>query len=212
MGKIEIIIWDFDGVILFSEEIRQKGFRILFQDYSSEQVDQLMDFHRKNGGLSRYVKIRYFYEVILKISVDDHEVSRLASKFSDIMRKELVNPDLLNEEWLSLMKEIKEGVTHYIASGSDQQELRFLCDRLEIDSYFEGIFGSPKPKIGIVRDILKSNKIAIDQILLIGDSYNDYEAASENKIDFIGYNNDSLNSQGKDYLHSLQDLIRYLNY
>ena len=63
---IENILWDFDGVILDSMKIRDWGFKEIFKSFKKRDIDKLIDYHNLNGGLSRYVKIRYFYEEILK--------------------------------------------------------------------------------------------------------------------------------------------------
>ena len=62
---VKNILWDFDGVILNSIHVRDKGFIEIFKDFDNEKVDLLLQYHKKNGGLSRYVKIRYFFEKIL---------------------------------------------------------------------------------------------------------------------------------------------------
>ena len=66
ISNYNVILWDFDGVLIDSMEIRELGFRKLFQDFSIEEVEELIKFHKENGGLSRYVKIKYFYEEILQ--------------------------------------------------------------------------------------------------------------------------------------------------
>ena len=58
---IKNIFWDFDGVIIDSMPIREFGFRRIFKDFNKEKVELLTDFHRENGGLSRFFKIRYFF-------------------------------------------------------------------------------------------------------------------------------------------------------
>ena len=61
----EAILFDFDGVLVDSMHIRDLGYREIFKDFSLDLVNQLIKYHRINGGLSRYVKIRYFYEKLL---------------------------------------------------------------------------------------------------------------------------------------------------
>ena len=61
---IRVIFWDFDGVILNSNKVRDKGFETVLSGFPKEEVDKLLKFHRQNGGLSRYVKFRYFFEEI----------------------------------------------------------------------------------------------------------------------------------------------------
>ena len=58
---IKNILFDFDGVIIDSMPIREAGFRLIFQDFDKYLVDKLIDYHNQNGGLSRYVKIDFFF-------------------------------------------------------------------------------------------------------------------------------------------------------
>ena len=62
---IKNILFDFDGVILDSMPIREYGFRKIFENYDVALVEKLLVYHNQNGGLSRYVKIRYFFEKLL---------------------------------------------------------------------------------------------------------------------------------------------------
>ena len=59
------ILFDFDGVIVDSMHIRDFGYREIVKEFSPDLVDRLVQYHRSNAGLSRYVKIRYFYENLL---------------------------------------------------------------------------------------------------------------------------------------------------
>ncbi|WP_181368983.1 HAD family hydrolase [Flavobacterium pallidum] len=192
MNNIKEIIWDFDGVILLSDAVREYGFRKIFETHPEDQVEQLVQFHLKNGGLSRYVKIRYFYEKILNQSITEEEVNRLADNFSVIMKDALVNVNLLNPEWIELMKEIGGAYVHSIASGSDGKELNYLCQTLGIAKHFKIISGSPTPKKQLVADIISSSDFSPAEIVLIGDAVNDLEAAEFNQIKFIGYHHHSL--------------------
>lgn len=190
--KIATILWDFDGVILDSMGVRDWGFREIFKMFSQEQVDKLITYHRANGGFSRYVKIRYFYEEILGESITEEEVMRYANQFSVLMKSQLTNPDNLILDAVSF---IKSKYTHYnfhIVSGSDQEELRFLCKELGLSDYFISIHGSPTPKKQLVSNLMKTHNYNAVNTCLIGDSINDYEAAEVNNIMFYGYNNEAL--------------------
>ena len=77
----------------------------------------------------------------------------------------------------------------HIVSGSDGNELRFLCKKLGLTSYFKTIDGSPIPKKELVNNILKTFSYEIKDTILIGDSINDYYAAKHNQIRFMAYNN-----------------------
>lgn len=200
----KIIFWDFDGVLMDSMPVRNQGFEIVLKDFPKKQVEELMKFHLKNGGLSRYVKFRFFFENIRKEVISENEINKWAKKFSAVMRKELVAPELLIEDTLSFVKDNFQNHEMHIVSGSDQEELRFLCNKMNIDIFFKSINGSPTPKIELVKNLLKNEKYHNQDCILIGDSLNDYDAAFKNEIDFIGYNNIALKQLNAEYLESFR--------
>lgn len=202
-GK-KYIFWDFDGVVIDSEEIRNEGFLKVLREYPQEQIDELLKYHKENGGLSRYVKFRYFFETIRKESITEKEVYKLSREFSIIMREKLANKTLLINETVKFIRTYKKSYTMFIVSGSDKNELNELCGKLDISQYFSKIEGSPTPKVDLVHDILIENNIKPKDCLLIGDSINDYDAANANNIDFYGYNNPSLMSVGNSYISSFE--------
>lgn len=186
----KIILWDFDGVLMDSNAVRELGFKTVLAEFPTEKVDQLIQFHRKNGGLSRYVKFRYFYEEICNLEIDDEKINLLANAFSKIMKELLINEKLLITDSMNFVKKMHhQGVKMHIVSGSDHNELNFLCKELQIDHYFLSIDGSPTKKNKLVKDLLSNFNYDSKNVVLIGDSINDYDAAKANGIDFIGYNN-----------------------
>lgn len=184
----EFIIWDFDGVIIDSDEIRENGFRRALAKFDKSQVDQLIKYHRENGGLSRYHKFEYFFN---KIGLDENLIQENTKEalfvFGELMKNSLCDTSLLIKENLERLKVLSLKSKMFIASGSDNSELNQLCQCLNIDSFFKGIYGSPTPKTQIVESLLANWKENTDSWVLIGDSINDYEAATNANIDFIGY-------------------------
>jgi phosphoglycolate phosphatase-like HAD superfamily hydrolase len=152
---IKNILWDFDGVILDSMFWRQHGFSAILNNYPSDKVDILLDYHRTNGGLSRYHKLRYFFEEIMCQPVSDAQIQTLANAFSDIMRVKLTDPGLLIKDCLSYIDANYHYYCMHIVSGSDQDELRYLCDKLNISHYFHSIYGSPTSKVDNVSNLLE---------------------------------------------------------
>jgi phosphoglycolate phosphatase-like HAD superfamily hydrolase len=202
---IKTILWDFDGVILDSMKVRDWGFEEIFKEYDRKLVDQLLEFHRINGGLSRYVKIRYFFEELVGQPITDAAVLGYAQKFSVLMRKELTNPKNLILDSVEFIKSNYKKYNFHIVSGSDQQELRFLNKELGLDLYFISIHGSPSPKKQLVANLIENYNYNIEKTFLIGDSINDYEAAKSNQIKFYGYNNNNIKGLGNGYLKFLRD-------
>jgi phosphoglycolate phosphatase-like HAD superfamily hydrolase len=192
---IKVIFWDFDGVILNSNVVRGKGFEEVLSGFPKEEVDKLLRFHRKNGGLSRYVKFRYFFEEIKGEEISEQKINDWASKFSDIMLSSLKDKSLLIPETNNFINENYQNYQMHIVSGSDQTELRELCKSLEIGHFFKSIHGSPTPKNDLVRMIIDEHNYDPRTGILIGDSINDYEAAKVNDLHFQAFGNQELESK-----------------
>ena len=186
--KIDTIFWDFDGVLMDSMSVRDEGFREVLKGYSKSKVDTFITYHQENGGLSRYHKFRYFYEQILGEKITEEQVNELAQQFSAIMKRLLTEPELLIQETWTIVKQNQIRSLQYIVSGSDQKELRYLNSQFDTDKLFQGIYGSPTPKVDLVKMILSLEQVERKNACLIGDSINDKHAAEVNGITFIPYN------------------------
>ena len=56
----EVLIYDFDGVICDSVEIKTAAFKELYKNYDYKIQSQVMDYHIRNSGISRFEKFRYY--------------------------------------------------------------------------------------------------------------------------------------------------------
>ena len=54
-SDLDALIFDFDGVLADSVEVKTRAFAKLFQSYGPEIEDRVVKYHRNNGGMSRYV-------------------------------------------------------------------------------------------------------------------------------------------------------------
>jgi phosphoglycolate phosphatase-like HAD superfamily hydrolase len=206
-SKYKVILWDFDGVLMDSMPIREEGFKRTLSGYPEEEVSRLLAYHHKNGGLSRYVKFRYFFETVRGESIDNSRIMELAGRFSEVMMELLINEELLIHDALDFVKRAYQGLPMHVVSGSDGVELNKICERLDIGKYFRSIHGSPTPKIQLIAELMQKHGYDPATTVLIGDSVNDHDAAVVNNIDFVGYNNPALNSATYPYIHSFRESV-----
>jgi len=192
LNEAQCILWDFDGVLMDSNPIKDLGFERVLAEYPVEEVAALMDYHRKNGGLSRYVKFRYFFEQIRKEPATESRIADLAAAFSLVVKRLMLDSSLLIQETLAFVRQNHHCIPMHIVSGSDEEELRSVCAQLAIAQYFLSVNGSPVSKKDLVARIMETYGYDRDRTVLIGDSINDYEAARENGINFLAYNNPAI--------------------
>ena len=203
INSFKNIIWDFDGVLINSNQIREAAFREAFTGYSKKNIAELIKFHKLNEGLSRYVKIEYFFNKILNQKLTKKKSNKILKVYNSICLDKLKDKKLLINETITFIKQLYSTKDFHIASGSDNNELNELFLSLDIGNYFNSINGSPEPKKEIVKRIISENNYNINETCLIGDSINDYEAALQNDIQFFGYNNLKLiNIKNINYINS----------
>tara|TARA_B100001758_G_C18284910_1_gene543729 strand:- start:445 stop:1062 length:618 start_codon:yes stop_codon:yes gene_type:complete len=193
------IIWDFDGVIIDSDKVRTNGFRHIFRNFSKKDVNEIIKYHKTNGGLSRYVKIKYFFDSILKVELRNNNFKQYLSEYSAYMKVRLIDNNLLINQTIEFIKKSNKK-NMFLVSASDQEELIFLTKKLSINNFFKEIKGSPTSKHENIKNLILKFGIDKTDTVLIGDSINDFEAAKKNGIKFIGFNNTELNKKNINYL------------
>ena len=182
LSSYKTIIFDCDGVLLNSNPIKSNAFFESTKKYGLKNASDLLSYHIKNGGISRYEKFSYFFTKILNKKYKDDEMRSLLETFS---RK--VQDGLLQCEVNPYLKELKETYSNSlwaVISGSDEKELNCIFKQRNINRLFElGIYGSPKNK---EENFLKlSEKDIKEPILFVGDSKYDFEVAKKFNLDFI---------------------------
>ena len=185
--KYKHLIFDFDGVLVESNEIRFEGFQLLFRDYPVPQIEKLVQFARLNGGLSRYEKIRYFFEAILNKHISEDAIQILTKQYSKLVKQKIIEANFVNGA-LDFLFRYYNDCNFAIVSGSDQEELREVCQVRKISHFFVEVLGSPASKESNLALLMTKTGWGRGDSLFIGDSINDLNAALTCGIDFIGRN------------------------
>lgn len=180
---IKAIIFDFDGVILESAEIKTDAFRELFSEHASK-IEEIVGYHLLNGGISRYVKFRYIYERILGIGLSKQKERELGERFSQIALQKILDAPFVAgaKEFLD---EKRGKYQFFIASGTPDAELLDIIRIRQLGGYFQEAHGSPMKKIDIINAIIKNYRFAKEEVVYVGDAQSDLIAAEEAKIVYI---------------------------
>jgi len=189
---IKAIIFDFDGVLVESVDVKTRAFAKMFEEKGVGVVKKVTDFHLMNGGLSRIHKFKYYYEEILKCSLSEDKLSELCNTFSQLVIDEVINSPYVNGA-KEFLEKYHCDIDLYVASGTPEGELREIVRCREMDVYFKDIYGSPRQKGEIANSILQENGYNSSEVIFIGDSITDLNGAQDAGIGFIGRVADSRN-------------------
>lgn len=181
---IEVVIFDFDGVLVESVDIKTRAFAKLFEAEGAEVVDRVVDYHLRNSGVSRFEKFRYIYTEFLYRPLSDVIFQDLCRRFSELVLEEVVSAP-----YVAGAKEFLENnagaYSCFVCSATPQDEIEEIVKLREMERYFKGVFGAPRTKGDIVRNILASYDVCPGDAVYIGDAWSDYEAATENSVNFV---------------------------
>lgn len=181
---IKTIIFDFDGVIADSNNVKTDTFAALFKDYPQHIRESIRKFHLQNGGMSRFDKFRYIYANFLKESLPEERFNKLCEDFNKLVIDGVVNAPMIDgvEDFLRMNKN-KYGM--HIVSGTPDYEIKEIAKRRKLDKYFLGIHGSPETKKDLIIKVLDKNNYRKEEVVFLGDSINDYEGALAAGVEFV---------------------------
>lgn len=184
--KISLIILDFDGVIVESNNIKDTVFQEIFSRYP-EQYENVLQYHRTHVSLSRFVKFDYLLSQTGE-SGNTELKDKLLSDFSALTLNKMRSVAFVDGA-KDFLENMQGRFPLYLASVTPIEDLEIILDDLNIRSYFKNVYGCPPwNKAGAIKDILQKENTAPQHAVLVGDSYGDQRAATENGIHFIGRN------------------------
>ena len=202
--KIKNIFFDFDGVIVDSDEIKSQAFYKLFESYNVTIAKKVLAHHENNIGISRIDKFRFY----LDNYIDDKRFSIkiLNKKFSKLVVKNVIEAKFITGA-KKFLDENYKFLNFFLCTSTPQEEIEIILKKKNIDHYFKKIYGSPLEKNIQITYILKEFKIKNQESIFIGDSINDYKSSKSCDIKFILMMNKFNDSFFKKY-----DVERIKNY
>ena len=177
---IRAAVFDFDGVVLESADIKTNAFRRLFDGNSAAVA-----YHLEHQGVSRYEKFRHITTEILGRSYTEADASRLGERFSELVLDEVLACPFVPGAQALLERRSRE-VPLFVASGTPEGELRTIASARAVARWFAGIYGTPPTKAQIIGRVLEETALAPDDVVMIGDARTDLEGAQTAGVRFIG--------------------------
>jgi HAD superfamily hydrolase (TIGR01549 family) len=186
--ETKIMVFDFDGVIIDSTEVKIDEYRNLFSQFTKNKttLNEIINIYRNSAGIPRETTLKKVFKDVLDKTISNHEVENLSLDFSKkiFRRLEAIEPVKGFLEYLTIHKKINK----HIISGAPNSDVSYLIKKLNLSKYFKSIKGGPLNKKNEIINISKLAKIKAKDIVYFGDQKNDYIAAKSAGVGFIGIN------------------------
>ena len=186
--ETKIMVFDFDGVIIDSTEVKIDEYRNLFSQFTKNKttLNKIIKIYKNSAGIPRETTLKKVFKEVLGKTISNQEVENLSSDFSKRIFRRLETIELLKGflEYLTIHKEINK----HIISGAPNSDISYLIKKLNLSKHFKSIKGGPLNKENELINIRKLENVKAQDIVYFGDQKNDYIAAKSAGVGFIGIN------------------------
>ncbi len=190
MMNWQAFVFDFDGVLADSVEVKTDAFAKLFAPFGDEIVRKVVAHHRENGGMSRYEKFRIYYESYLGKAYTREVATVLGRQFEQMVVDAVVAaPEIRGASFF--ITKYTHKLPCFINSASPDVELKQIIARRGWAAYFKEILGASATKTENLASLLERYELRARQVLFFGDSVSDYRTAVETDVEFWGISKDT---------------------
>lgn len=202
------IVFDFDGVVVESTDIKSQAFYEVALPWGKEAAERMAEYHAQNFGVSRYVKFAWFFENVLGRPISVKESTDLGDNFSEICLEKIKHAPYV-PGFTDVLSVAYGRCPLYIASATPQEELETILAWRGINDFFKAIYGSPPGKTKLLEQAVESMNFPPANVLMVGDSNTDLEAALAVGTDFYG-RGAQFKESGFSWGNDLTKLVIYL--
>ncbi len=180
-----LLIFDFDGVLADSVDVKTEAFAELYRPHGPEVEMLVIRHHQMHGGMSRFDKFAYYEAEFLGRPASQERVDVLSRKFSDLVVDKVVRAaSIPGAERFIERAAVK--IHCAINSATPEQEIRMIVGQRGWEHYFCAIYGSPTTKRDNLQKLLSELEVSVEEALFFGDARSDWQAAKSLGMDFIG--------------------------
>ena len=190
IDALRAIAFDFDGVILESVDIKTRAFMALYAAYPAS-LSAIREYHLSNAGISRYVKFEQIQTKILGLPYTERDREHASAEFARLTHEQILRcPEVPGAA--VLLRKLGGKVLRIVVSGTPQDELRVIVADRGMTGWFDEVWGTPRAKPEILRDVLARHTLTPEAVLMVGDGMSDYQAARDVGVRFLAREKDSV--------------------
>ena len=190
--KISTIVFDHDGVIVRLSELVKMGawgFIANHPDIGDRLAVAEAEHHFARAKGSRNDILRRAFERLRKPADEIPAlVKKHAERFNHIVQAGIRALGVENEDRAAL-EDLSKGYALYINSGTTELEMNETVEGFGIRKFFKGVYGQPMSKLDNLKRAMEAEKTTPKEMIFVGDSDWDFEAAEKFGCHFVGLAN-----------------------
>jgi phosphoglycolate phosphatase len=189
---ISCVVFDFDGTLVDSNQVKIQAFYDILKSYDPEGVfvrevlQQCVNEDRY--GITRQLAQRIVAQGLVPLSTHSEEAlsAQLAEAYTTTCQKKILTCPEVPGASVLLQWLLDKKIPAFINSRTPVEALNRLVELRNLSRYIARILGAPGSKLGNLRRIKEITGANPEKILFVGDSDDDMHAAAEFACHFAG--------------------------
>ncbi|MBU1179232.1 HAD-IA family hydrolase [Patescibacteria group bacterium] len=173
--KIKVWVFDFDGTLVDSNDIKYNAFFKLFPE-NKKTKKVIKKVLSEIGKKSRFEILR---QIFLELKNPANKINGLvreyAEKYNQMVQKEILLA--YDAKTTEIIKNLSDSCVLYINSATPEESLLQTVKNLGIARFFRGIYGQPGTKKENLKKIISQEKVKSKEVVVVGDGEDDHDSA-----------------------------------
>lgn len=160
---LKAAIFDWDGTITDSNNIKTEAFVELFQSACPQAAGYIREYQQNRGGISRFEKFRHYIRHFFHREASAAELEDFGRRYAALCRPKLLNAPFIPGAVETLRKLSLEKIPVFIVTGSPATEIRELAATRNLLPLIHHIYGSPPTKDVLLAVLLAENRLVPEE-------------------------------------------------
>lgn len=205
---IRCVVFDFDGTLVDSNAVKYAK----FLEVAAELPGGAKTMAVVIDSLTNVTRYEIFDRFVADMRIPEAERSglsrKMADKYSALCHAEISKAPEIFGAQAALQRLGEQGMRLFVSSATPTEPLRALVRARGWGEMFHGVYGAPASKQAHIRQILDEGGWSPEELVYVGDSDADREAAERSPVYFVAVRVDALRQSvsSQFFVETLNDL------
>jgi phosphoglycolate phosphatase-like HAD superfamily hydrolase len=203
--RARALVFDFDGTLVESNEIKWRGFEVAFADFP-ERLSEIMAYCRQHHHTPRGEKFRHVWEQVLGLRYTVVIDGMLHARFAAATTQQVIDaPERPGA--LRFLRQVTRSHLTVVLSSTPEDTLTQILAARGWREYFTIVRGAPVDKAAWLRTFPGHHDLRVTDVVFFGDTQEDARAAEAAGCRFVAVGPRGASADGQSVIVDFTELL-----